>query len=136
MSGPTLERDSRPPVLASRRHGGWFAVLALAALLAARLPLPWLAAAVVLTVAADWKGVLTARAIARERRGRGLLAWCVAGILAISLVGLGAAATLALYPITYQRQQCLAGANTQVAKAACQSQFDRRIGSLHSGFRG
>jgi hypothetical protein len=122
-------------VQASRRHGGRFAVLALAVLLAVRLPLPWLAAAVVLTLAADWEGVLTARAISRERRGRGLLAWCVAGMVAISVVGVGAAATLALYPITYQRQQCLSGANTQVAKAACQSQFDRRVRNLQNGFR-
>ena len=107
MSGPTLERESRPPVRASRHHGGRFALLALAVLLAIRLPLPWLAIAVVLTVAADWEGILTARAIARERRGRGLLVWCVCGIVAISLVGLAAAASLALYPITYPRQECL-----------------------------
>ena len=136
VSGPTIERESRPPVLASRQHGGWFAVLAVATLLAVRLPLPWLAAAVVLTVAADVEGIRTARALVRERRSRGLLVWCVCGIVAISLVGLAAVGTLALYPITYQRQQCLAGANTDVAKAACESEFDRRLGRLHGGFGG
>jgi hypothetical protein len=134
VSEPTLERESRPPVLPSRQHGGRFALLALAVLLAIRLPLPWLAIALVLTAAADWEGVLTARAIAREQRSRGLLLWCVGGIAAISLVGLTAAANLALYPITYQRQECLRGANTEVAKAACQTEFDRRISNLQGGF--
>jgi hypothetical protein len=133
VSGPTLERETRPPVQASRRHGGRFALLALATLLAVRLPLPWLAAAVLLTVAADVEGVLTARAIAFERRGRGLLTWCICGIGAISLVGLASAGTLVLYPITYQRQECMAGANTEVAKAVCQDQFNRRIDHLQGG---
>jgi hypothetical protein len=120
-------------VRASRTHGGRFAMLALATLLAVRLPLPWLAVAVVLTVAADVEGFRTARALSRERRGRGRLAWCVCGIAAISLVGLSAAGTLALYPITYPRQECLQGANTDVAKAACQSEFDRRLNNLGGG---
>ncbi len=123
-------------MLASRQHGGWFAVFAVAALLAVRLPLPWLASAVVLSVIAVVEGIRTARALVRERRGRGLLVWCICGIVAISLVGLAAVATLALYPITYQRQQCLQGANTEVAKAACESEFDRRLGDLQGGFGG
>lgn len=121
-------------MLASRQHGGWFAVLAVATLLAVRLPLPWLASAVLLSVVAVVEGIRTALALGRERRGRGLLVWCICGIVAICLVGLAAAATLALYPITYQRQQCLQGANTEVAKAACESEFDRRLGGLQGGF--
>ena len=121
-----------PPAGASRRHGGRFALLALAALLSARIPLPWIAIALVLVVAAEVEGVLTARAIAREGRRRSLLLWCVCGMAALSLLGLGVAGTLALYPITYDRQECLSGANTAVAKAACRSEFDRRINRLQA----
>jgi hypothetical protein len=125
-----------PPAAGSRRHGGRFALLALAALLCVRLPLPWMAVALVLVVAGEVEGVLTARAVVRERRRRGLLLWCLCGISLLSLVGLGVAGTLALYPITYDRQQCLSGANTAVAKAACQSEFDRRISRLQSTLLG
>jgi hypothetical protein len=111
-------------------------LLALAALLCVRLPLPWMAVALVLVVAGGVEGVLTARAVVREQRRRGLLLWCVCGITLLSLVGLGVAGTLALYPITYDRQQCLSGANTAVAKAACQSEFDRRISRLQSTLLG
>jgi hypothetical protein len=119
-------------VSASRRHGGRFALLALAALVTVRIPLPWMAAALVFVVAAEVEAVLTARAIVRERRRRGLLLWCVCGMALLSLIGLGVAGTLALYPITYDRQECMSGANTAVAKAACQSDFDRRINRLQS----
>ena len=120
----------------SRRHGGRFAVLALAALLAVRLPLPWMGAAVLLVIAADVEGVRSARAIVREGVRRTLLVWCVCGVVVLSLMGLGVVGTLALYPITYDRQQCLSGANTQVAKAQCASDFDRRINRLQSSLLG
>ncbi len=145
MTQPRAGRESREgsgsspdrvPVGAARRHGGRFALLALAALFAVRLPLPWMGAAVVLVVAADVEGVRAARAIARERLRRGLLYWCICGVALITLLGLGAAGTLALYPITYQRQECLEGANTGVARAACQHQFDRRISRLQDTFGG
>jgi hypothetical protein len=119
-------------VSASRRHGGRFALLALAALVSVRIPLPGMAAALGLVVAAEVEGVLTARAIVREGRRRSLLLWCVCGMALLSLMGLGVAGTLALYPITYDRQECMSGANTAVAKAACQSDFDRRINRLQS----
>jgi hypothetical protein len=121
---------------ASRRHGGRFALLALTAVLASRLPLPWMASALALVAAAVVEGVLTARAVVRERRRTGLLLWCVCGIALMGLLGLGVASTLALYPITYDRQECLSGANTEVAKAACRSEFDRRIGRLQSTLLG
>jgi hypothetical protein len=130
------QRPVLPPLSASRRHGGWFALLALAALLAVRLPLPWMAVAVVLVVAADVEGIRAARAVGREQRSSALVVWCIGGVVLLSLLGLGAVGTLVLYPITYDRQQCLAGANTEVAKAACQSDFDRRIGRLQSTFIG
>ena len=121
---------------ASRRHGGRFALLALAALASVRIPLPWMAVALALVVAAEVEGVLTARAVAREGRRRGLLVWCVCGMSLLSLIGLGVAGTLALYPITYDRQECLSGANTAVAKAACQAEFDRRVNRLQSSLLG
>jgi hypothetical protein len=132
VSQQTGRRPVVPPVSASRRHGGRFALLALAALVSARIPLPWMAVALALVVAAEVEGVRTARAIAREGRRRGLLLWCVCGISVLSLIGLGVAGTLVLYPITYDRQECMSGANTAVAKAACQSEFDRRINRLRS----
>jgi hypothetical protein len=136
VSFQTRQRPVRPPASASRRHGGRFALLALAGLLASRLPLPWMAAALVLVVAADVEGVLTARAIAREGGRAVQLVWCVCGLSLISLLGLGVAGTLVLYPITYDRQECLSGANTEVAKAACKDDFDRRIGRLQSTLLG
>ena len=84
----------------------------------------------------------TSRACAQPGRspGSGCAAgssyWCICGVALITLLGLGAAGTLALYPITYQRQECLEGANTGVAKAACQHQFDRRISRLQDTFGG
>jgi hypothetical protein len=136
VSQDTEQRPARPPVSASRRHGGHFALLALAALLAVRLPLPWMALAVLIVVAADIEGIRAARAIVREGQRRTLLTWCVVGLALLTLIGLGAVGTLALYPITYDRQECLAGANTEVAKAQCQSDFDRRITRLQDSLLG
>jgi hypothetical protein len=136
VTQPASGRESRRPVSEARRRGGRFALLALAALLAVRLPLPWSGAALLLAVVADVEGVRTALAISRERLRSSLLVWCVAGIVLISLLGLGVAATFAFYPVTYQRQQCLQGANTDVAKAACESEFNRRLGHLNTGLLG
>jgi hypothetical protein len=91
---------------------------------------------VLLVIAADVEGVRSARAIVREGLRRTLLVWCVCGVVVLGLMGLGVVGTLALYPITYDRQQCLAGANTQVAKAQCTSEFDRRINRLQSSLLG
>jgi hypothetical protein len=134
VTQPTSGRESRPPVAASRRHGGRFALLALAALFTVRLPLPWMGLTLLLVVAADFEGVRTARALLRERTRRTMVTWCVCGIALVTLVGLGVVGTFAIYPITYQRQECLQGANTQVAQAQCQSTFDRRIANLQSTF--
>lgn len=136
VSQDTEQRPARPPASPSRRHGGRFALLALATLFAVRLPLPWMAATVPLVVAADIEGIRTARAIAREGLRRTLLVWCVVGLGLVTVIGLGVVGTLALYPITYDRQQCLAGANTEVAKAACQADFDRRISRLQDTLLG
>jgi hypothetical protein len=136
VSQPTRQRPAPSPASASRRHGGRFALLALAALLSVRIPLPWMALALVLVVAGEVEGVLTARAMVREGRRRGLLVWCICGMALLSLIGIGVAGTLALYPITYDRQECLSGANTAVAKAACQAEFDRRINRLQSRLLG
>ena len=136
VSQDTQQRPARPPLSASRRHGGRFALLALAALLAVRLPLPWMAVTVLIVAAGDVEGIRAARAIVREGVRRTLLVWCVVGLALLTLVGLGVVATLALYPITYDRQQCLEGANTEVAKAQCQSDFDRRIARLPDSLLG
>lgn len=136
MSTPTGQRPPAPTASPSRRHGGRFALLALTALLTSRLPLPWMGVALVLVVAADIEGVIAARAVAREGRRLGQLVWCVCGIALVSVLGLGVAGTLALYPITHDRQECLSGANTEVAKAACTADFDRRIGRLQSTLLG
>jgi hypothetical protein len=134
VTQPTSGRESRPPLPASRRHGGRFALLALAALFTVRLPLPWMGLTLLLVAVADIEGVRTARALRRERTRRGMLSWCVCGIALVTLIGLSVVGTFAIYPITYQRQECLQGANTQVAEAQCQSTFDRRIAKLQSGF--
>lgn len=136
MSQDLEQRPARGPAAPSRRHGGRFAVLALAALFAIRLPLPWLGATVLLVVAGDVEGVRAARAIVREGLRRTLLAWCVVGLVLLTVVGLGAVGTLALYPITYDRQTCLAGANTEVAKAQCNDEFDRRVSRLQARLLG
>jgi hypothetical protein len=136
VSQDTQQRPARPPLSASRRHGGRFALLALAALLAVRLPLPWMAVTVPIVAAGDVEGIRAARAIVREGVRRTLLVWCVVGLALLTLVGLGVVATLVLYPITYDRQQCLEGANTEVAKAQCQSDFDRRIARLPDSLLG
>jgi hypothetical protein len=128
----TEQRPARPPLADSRRHGGRFALLALAALFAVRLPLPYVAVTVLFVVAADVEGIRAARAVVREGLRRVLLVWTICGLALVTLMGLGVAGTLVLYPITYDRQQCLAGANTQVARADCNSDFDRRINRLQS----
>jgi hypothetical protein len=128
--------EPRPPVRPARLHGARFALLALTALLAVRLPLPWVAVAVLLVIAADVEGVRTAIALSRERTRVTMMAAAIGGTVLISLVGVSVIATLALYPITYQRQQCIQGANTDIAKAACDSQFDHRIDRLQGGILG
>jgi hypothetical protein len=134
--GRSESADPRPPVRPARLHGLRFAMLALTALIAVRLPLPWVAVAVLLVIAADIEGVRTAIALSRERMRGTMLACAICGIALVSLLGISVIATLALYPITYQRQQCIQGANTDIAKAACDSQFSHRINRLQGGILG
>lgn len=128
--------EPRPPVRPARLHGTRFLTLGLIALIGVRLPLPWVAVVVLIVVAADIEGVRTAMALSRERMRGTMLAVAICGIALVSLLGVSVVATLALYPITYQRQQCLQGANTDLAKAACATQFNHRIDRLQGGILG
>ncbi len=128
-------RPERPPPdpAGARRLAGLvlrFALLMLASLLVSRLPLPWGAAAPLLTLAALAVGVaaLVQGVRARVRASSHVLVGLGLGLGVVVL--LQQALVVALWPITVQLQECRDAALTIAADDACQADYERRIRDL------
>lgn len=99
-----------------------FSLLLLGALLAARLPFPWTAVGLLFTAAALVAGGLGLAAALRARR-RATAAVLAGGLLLALFVLLTQVAGLLFWPFQEGLRDCLAGAVTDPARAACQTEF-------------
>lgn len=115
-----------------RHFGAWL----VAGVVVSTLPLPWRLAALAFLVGAAVTGVRALRSavVARVRGGLApLLAVGLAmtGVLAVSTLG-----TLVLWPADSARQECLSGALTRSAQAACEREYRDAVADLTSGVTG
>ena len=113
-----------------------FGVLMLATLLVSALPLPWQAAAVLFAVAALVEGVRGLRSAWRAGVRGALVPMLVMGIVASSLLTLGTAGMIALWPIQMDRQTCLRDALTIASQDQCDSAYQSSIDSLRTRLSG
>ena len=109
---------------------GRFTLLLLASLVSSSLRLPWQAAAVGFSLAAVVVGVLAVRACVRARLRSTAVVFTVVGVVMATLMVLGQAALLAMWPIQVDLQECQADALTVSAKQACQQDYDERLEDL------
>jgi hypothetical protein len=138
LTSPHKSSVPPPGVAHSRRS----AVLLLVALVASTTPLPYTAVAVIPVL---WAGVESVRSIAAWSSARSTTASTARpstrGIVS-GFVGLGLACVLtvvvllpyAFYGTAKNLQDCTLGANTAIAAAACNSDFNSRLDSIFGGF--
>lgn len=100
-----------------------FGLLMLASLVMFDRPLPWQAAALALVVAALVVGVRALIAVWRTGMRGVIIPALGVGLLLSGLMASTLTMMLAAWPITVERQECLAGALTISAKEGCESQY-------------
>jgi hypothetical protein len=126
--------DVAPAGLAPARRS---AVLLLLGLLATYLDLPWKAVALVPLTLAAWDTVRALRDMSRAGAPRRAMVWSGVGLALIAYLAGSVLLMLALYGPFKTYQDCLAGANTGVARAQCQNELDgsfsTRLGGLGLG---
>ena len=109
-----------PPDLASRQLT--LTVLAVAGLLAQRLPLPWSLAGLAFLVPAVVLGARLVRDLTRAKAGGLLLASTTFTLVLALIVTVMAAGRVAVYPAASGFEQCMADAITEQAKVSCEQQ--------------
>ena len=128
---PAPSRGSVAPagVAAARRS----AVLLLLGLLASYLDLPWKAVALVPLALAARETVRSLRQMARAGAPRRAMVWSGIGLALITYLAGSILLMLAMYGPFKTYQDCLAGANTAVAKATCQDELNGSFGDRLGG---
>ncbi len=128
---PAPSRGSVAPagVAAARRS----AVLLLLGLLATYLDLPWKAVALVPLALAARETVRSLRQMARAGAPRRAMVWSGVGLALIAYLAGSILLMLAMYGPFKTYQDCLAGANTAVARATCQDELNGSFGDRLGG---
>jgi hypothetical protein len=123
-------RNVPPAGLTSARRS---TVLLLLGLLATYLDLPWKAVALVPLSLAAWESTRSMRQMARAGAPRRAMVWSGVGLALTAYLAGTVLLMLALYGPFKTYQDCLAGANTAVAKAQCQNELDGSFGARLGG---
>jgi len=118
------------------RHVMHFGVLMLATLLVSSLPLPWQAAALLFAIAALVEGIRGLRSAWTAGVRGALVPMLVMGIAASSLLTVGTAGMIALWPIQMERQTCLRDALTISSQEQCENAYQASLDSLRSRLSG
>lgn len=113
-----------------------FGVWLLAGVAVSLLPLPWRVATVAFLAGAVVTGIRALRAVAVARMRGGLLPLLVAGLALTGLLGAGTLGSFALWPAETARQECLSGALTVSAQAACDRAYEDALDDLTGGITG
>lgn len=117
-----LERARHALVLVRR-----FAVLLLAGLICLELDLPWKLAGIPFTGLGVVVGVRATAAVRRSGLRGATLPLSVIGLALAAVVLFAHLASALFYPIVRDHENCLAGANTERARQACQQDYERRL---------
>ena len=124
---PDPQHRTREAREATARPVRTFALCLVASVVASALPLPWSVGAIVFLVAAGVAGIVALRAVTTSggRPGVVVLVSCLLALCALML--LGELARLALWQVYWDLQECLRGAITESARAACDAEFRSRV---------
>jgi hypothetical protein len=110
-----------------------FSVWLVATVVVSLLPLPWRVAMLVFLGGAAWAGVRALVAVGSARIRGGLLPMLTAGLVLTGILLLGALGSLATWPLETARQDCLRGALTRTATAACERDYREGLQELSGG---
>lgn len=111
-----------------------FAVLVLASVLVGTLRLPWQVAALPFALAAIVVGV-RALVVAVRARSRGLVPLLSTGLVIALLWTFLLSVQLAVWPVQQAKQECLEGALTLGARAACETQFTQDLEDMRTSLQ-
>jgi hypothetical protein len=115
-----------------------FLTLLLSLLVVSQLPLPFRLGGFVLALGNGWVGIrLMIGMLALRRAGRPVRGWSsvIVGLALSGALTLILAGQTALYPMTAERERCLAGANTLKAEATCNQNYQDRLQKLTRDMR-
>jgi hypothetical protein len=104
-----------------------FGLFMLGAIVLSTLELPWKVAALVFLVAAVVTGIRALVTVVRARVRGTLVPMLVVGLVFAGLLSLTLLATFATWPLQMKQQECLRGALTISAQAACQQDFQQGV---------
>lgn len=107
-----------------------FGLLMIGALLAYRLPFPWMASTLVLVVAAIVVGIRALRTTWRARITGALVPMLVVGLTFAGMFLVSVLATLAVWPVSQQLRECERDALTESATAECTQEFNDSLERL------
>ncbi|GAA2031591.1 hypothetical protein WDZ16_11925 [Pseudokineococcus marinus] len=137
--GGRHDAPERGPAADAVRRSLLFSLLLLGALLAERLPFPWSGTGLLFTAGALVAGGLALADAVRARRS-GTLVVLAAGLVLALFVLVAQVVALVVWPLQDGLRDCLAGAVTEQAQAACQQQsvedltrWAEELGGLRSG---
>lgn len=116
MTSPTQQP---PAATHSRRATGYLFL----GLLASLMPMPFNLVALVPLGAAIYESVRLMRELHSDRAPRGLRVWAGVGLALTMALLISIVVPYLLYATTRDYNDCLAGANTQVAEQACEQRY-------------
>lgn len=113
-----------------------FGVWLVAGVLVSMLPLPWRLASLAFLVGAAVAGVRALRSVVAARVRGGLAPMLAVGLAMTAVLAVSTLGTLALWPADTARQDCLSGALTRSAQAACERDYRDAVADLTRGVTG
>lgn len=131
VPGTVTPTTPDPVVLARiRRLVRHFGVWLVAALAVSLLPLPWRVATVAFLAGAGVTGIRALRTVVVAKVKGGLAPMLAAGLAMTGILAAGTLGSLILWSADSDRQDCLRGALTQSAQAACAEQYQDAVQKL------
>jgi len=121
------QRPERPPSATEadpelRRRLSLFATLLVACFVTSWFPLPWSLATIPFALWAVVVGILALRHVRRTKEKGLVLPLLIVGLLSATMLVLSTAATLLVWPVQREWQECRAGAVTLEALEECDRQ--------------
>lgn len=113
-----------------------FGVWLVAGVLVSMLPLPWRLASLAFLAGAAVAGVRALRSVVAARVRGGLAPMLAVGLAMTAVLGVSTLGTLALWSADTARQECLSGALTRSAQAACERDYRDAVADLTRGVTG
>lgn len=127
---PTPDKATDEQLASTRTYQRWFMLLLLGTLLTSNLMLPWKLLGLILGMAALTMGILALVKAVRHKLPTFLKITTVIGLAATLFLTLGTAASVLLWPITAEYEECMRTALTNAAQRTCTEQLSNLGGMI------